>query len=147
MPQKNKTTTNFKFISIKKFYIISVIAYIAVIIWLVVVTTFEGQTQITVCPSKMLYHIPCPGCGITRATILFLGGDFYKAFFLNPNVVFSLSFIFVYPILVILSLLTRKHLIIYTFRLLDSFLKRKMALLVVLFLELAIWICNIYRGI
>ncbi|MCF0199504.1 MAG: DUF2752 domain-containing protein [Bacteroidaceae bacterium] len=111
------------------------------------VTTFEGQTQITICPSKLLYHIPCPGCGVTRATLLALSGDYRSAFILNPNVIFSLSFIFIYPIVAVLSLATRKHLLIHIFQLLDRLVKRRIVLLVVLLLELTIWMCNIYCGI
>lgn len=122
-------------------------AYIIVITWLVVIATSEGLTNIVVCPSKLLYHIPCPGCGITRATIMGFRGDFFIAIKLNPNVVLSISFVITYPLLAIASLLSHKHLIPYTYKLLDRKLKNKIVLCIVLLSELTIWICNIYNGV
>lgn len=40
--------------------------------------------SVLVCPFYHLTGIPCPGCGLTRATIAILNGEFYKALLLNP---------------------------------------------------------------
>ncbi len=40
--------------------------------------------SVPVCGMAVLAHIPCPGCGLTRATIALLHGDFAGAFALNP---------------------------------------------------------------
>ncbi|WP_353049575.1 DUF2752 domain-containing protein [Xylanibacter caecicola] len=95
----------------------------------------------------MLYHIPCPGCGITRATILSLKGQFLNAFLFNPNVVLGLIYLFGYPILVILSLITHEHLIISLYHDINNIFKTKVGLLSILLFELFIWASNIYRGI
>jgi hypothetical protein len=36
------------------------------------------------CPSALFLGVPCPGCGLTRATVAMLHGDFSKALHLHP---------------------------------------------------------------
>lgn len=36
------------------------------------------------CPFKLLFHIPCPGCGISRAYASLLSLDIQKAFSYHP---------------------------------------------------------------
>ncbi len=36
------------------------------------------------CPAATLLGVPCPGCGLTRATLAALRGDFHMAFRLHP---------------------------------------------------------------
>ena len=38
----------------------------------------------TVCFSKILFGIPCPACGITRAAVLMLTGHFKESFQMHP---------------------------------------------------------------
>ncbi len=37
------------------------------------------------CPSVLLTGFPCPGCGMTRAMIYFVKGQFLRSFALNPS--------------------------------------------------------------
>jgi hypothetical protein len=37
-----------------------------------------------VCPSKVFFGLPCPGCGLTRATAALLGGDLPGMLALHP---------------------------------------------------------------
>lgn len=41
---------------------------------------------IPLCPWASLFHVPCPGCGLTRATLALLRGDFRAAVSLHPLV-------------------------------------------------------------
>jgi hypothetical protein len=41
---------------------------------------------IPVCPTATLFGIPCPGCGLTRATLALFRGDVGTAFQLHPLV-------------------------------------------------------------
>ena len=41
---------------------------------------------IPVCPTATLFGIPCPGCGLTRASLLLLSGDVHGALGLHPLV-------------------------------------------------------------
>lgn len=40
--------------------------------------------QFSVCPFELIFGVSCPGCGITRATILFLSFRFYDALVFYP---------------------------------------------------------------
>jgi hypothetical protein len=37
------------------------------------------------CLFKLVFGVPCPGCGMTRAFLLIGHGHFAQAFYLNPN--------------------------------------------------------------
>jgi hypothetical protein len=38
----------------------------------------------SICPMRVLLHVPCPSCGLTRAARLALGGDFAAATAMHP---------------------------------------------------------------
>jgi len=40
--------------------------------------------DIPVCPTAALFGMPCPGCGLTRATLAAVHGDFARAFHFHP---------------------------------------------------------------
>jgi hypothetical protein len=42
--------------------------------------------ELPVCPTAALLDVPCPGCGLTRATLAFARGDFATALRLHPLV-------------------------------------------------------------
>lgn len=42
--------------------------------------------SIPVCPTAIVLHIPCPGCGLSRATMALLRGDLAAAFRIHPGV-------------------------------------------------------------
>jgi len=43
-----------------------------------------GRTLPVSCPSRLLFGMNCPGCGMTRSVLLTLGGDLRGAFNVNP---------------------------------------------------------------
>ncbi len=55
------------------------------------------------CPMRILLHVPCPSCGLTRATRLALGGHFSAATAMHP-----LWFI-VLPFLTVVGAMQVKH--------------------------------------
>lgn len=64
----------------------------AVAVCLILLELFTQE----VCPSMLVFGLPCPGCGLTRAGILLLKGDFAGAFQMHPFIyVFVLGLIYV----------------------------------------------------
>lgn len=120
-------------------------AYVIVCLWLFSVK--EGQISLTICPSKIFYHIPCPGCGVTRATTLLFDGEVLKALRMNPNCIFATIFIIAYPVVLILGFIKRCSYIADSYLFLDKILHYKPCLYSLLIVELLIWIHNIIIGI
>ncbi len=48
----------------------------------VLATRFLGHA----CPVALVFGVPCPGCGLTRAVLLLFRGDFAGAFSMHPLV-------------------------------------------------------------
>ena len=101
----------------------------ACILYVVLMTVLVGE----VCPSKLIFGIPCAGCGMVRAFILFITFRFSEALTMNPGiyVVAVAFFIFIIlryftnvdikwiKILLIITLLSL--IIIFVIRLITSF--------------------------
>lgn len=43
-----------------------------------------GRELPVICPSRLLFGVNCPGCGMTRSVLLTLGGDLWGALDVNP---------------------------------------------------------------
>lgn len=50
------------------------------VLFLTVMTAAAGK----VCPSRLLFGIPCPGCGLTRAAFLLVQRDLHGSLLCNP---------------------------------------------------------------
>ena len=62
------------------------IAIIIIAIYLITMELIFGLT----CPFKILFHIDCPGCGLTRATISLLKGNIMESLHYNYSCIFWL---------------------------------------------------------
>ena len=116
------------------------------IVWLTWSYMTEGQQSIIRCPSKLIYHAPCPTCGTTRACLLLLHGHPWQAFVKNPNVVPAVAFLLGFPILGLYDGLTGRRLVRRIFEWLGDMFDRRCFLVSVLVAEAAIWAHNIYIG-
>ncbi len=59
------------------------VAYVGA--WAIAVLGFVAITWLPpLCPMRLLLHVPCPSCGLTRAMRLALHGDFAGAMRLHP---------------------------------------------------------------
>jgi hypothetical protein len=103
----------------------------------------EGQAGIIVCPSKLLYHIPCPGCGITRATLRFFHFDIMGALELNPNVIFSMLFLTICPILLLIDCISERKILLWLYTNVEVLLHKKVIWISFLIVEILIWLHNI----
>lgn len=103
--------------------------------------------NVIVCPSKLLYNLPCPGCGITRASILLMKGDFIDAIQLNPNVILVFVCLFTYPLLITCEMVMRKDLLRPTCLYIENSLKKTPVIIIFAICEGLIWIHNYLCGI
>lgn len=122
------------------------IGYVAAILWLLLCNSQHGG-DFTVCPTKLIWSIPCPGCGITRATLLFLHGNIAKAIRMNPNVLLSVLFITAFPIVVIIKTFTKIDFIYKTYINIETYLKKKTVLFTILYFEVIVEVHNIVNHI
>lgn len=67
-------------------------AILAIFIYFLIMQVLFG----TVCPFKAFFHIDCPGCGLTRASISFFLFRFDDAFNYNPTFIFWVISIFLF---------------------------------------------------
>lgn len=121
--------------------IIISLVYVLGIIWITLNNYLK--ISITLCPTKAIFSIPCPGCGITRAIMLSLKGELIAALQLNPNIVFVWILIPIAPILVFFQIITKKNYI----GKINSILNKKSFLISFGIIEGFIWAYNIVRNI
>ena len=76
-------------------YIISILNFLKYysipIILLVIYSIFAVYFKFDGCISKLIFGLPCPGCGLSRAGISLLMLDFSKAWHYNP-IIFLIPF-------------------------------------------------------
>lgn len=73
------------FADIKRYWIIVACILVAYIVLRKVRGAF--------CPSVIIFGLPCPGCGVTRAALYVLKGQFAEAFYINPGVYLWIAFL------------------------------------------------------
>lgn len=125
----------------RKDVFILILVYLFGIVWIVLNKCLN--LSITLCPTKILWGIPCPGCGITRAIKLCFEGNLWAAVLMNPNIILVWIILPIAPFILIIQLTTRKD---YIARI-NAFLDKKIYLFIILITEGSIWIYNIVRHI
>lgn len=48
---------------------------------------FVVGMDVTVCPMAGIFGLPCPSCGLTRASLALVRGDWHRAMAIHPGVV------------------------------------------------------------
>ena len=125
----------------RKDVFILILVYLFGIVWIVLNKCLN--LSITLCPTKILWGIPCPGCGITRAVKLCFEGDLLAAVRMNPNIILVWIVLPIAPFILITQLATKKD---YLSRI-NACLDKKVYLVIILIAEGSIWIYNIVRHI
>ncbi|MCL1883912.1 MAG: DUF2752 domain-containing protein [Defluviitaleaceae bacterium] len=62
---------------------------LAICAYFIVTSLFLGN----ICPSMIIIGLPCPACGLTRATFLLITGNFSESFNMHPLLVPILLFV------------------------------------------------------
>lgn len=108
---------------------------------------FEGRMGVTACPSKLLWHIPCPGCGTTRALLLILKGDILEGISLNPNSIIAVVYLAIFPFLLLIDVIFQVHSVYDLYLFVNKVLSVKWVFVFILMFEFAVWIHNIWSGL
>ncbi len=115
--------------------------YILGMVWITLNNIYDINMML--CPTKILFGIPCPGCGMTRAIRLCLEGELMAAVRMNPNIILVCIVLPIAPFILITQLATNKD---YIARI-NAFLDKKVYLVIILIAEGSIWIYNLVRHI
>ncbi|MDL2214573.1 DUF2752 domain-containing protein [Dysgonomonas sp. OttesenSCG-928-M03] len=123
--------------------IMAIVAIIGGYVFLLLMDYGSGHSHITTCPVKLITSIPCPGCGMGRATLAILNGDFVKSLYYNILCVPFIIMMFLAIGWLIYDLIIGRDTL---FKVISHPLQNKYK--IVLFCILAItWLLNIYHGI
>ena len=122
-------------------YLLTIIAIVGGYLALVLLDNFHNHSYQALCLFKLATSIPCPGCGMGRATLALLNGDITLSFSYN-----ILCIPFTIAILTSLTWLTvdifRKQTTFFKFVKQDISNKLKILLILLLIID---WTINIIR--
>lgn len=104
---------------------------------------YFGLIHFTTCPMKNLTGLPCPSCGSTRATMKILHGDLWEGICLNPNAIFILLFILLFPVVFYLRHSSKPGI----YRDINRKMSSLWFIIPFVCLETAIWIHNLAIGL
>lgn len=121
------------------------VSYALVCVWLA--WAWWGGDGLVVCPSRLVYRLPCPGCGVTRATLLMLRGRPLDAILLNPNSLLAVGFVALYPVVALAGLWRGRPYVYRVYAWACGWLGHRRVLLAVLLFEAAVWLHNVLAGI
>lgn len=134
-------------LSIKRFYIYLVACLIITWFWIVFQLNYQGDAQIVVCPSRLIFHISCPGCGITRAVVKMLRGDVVGALMMNPNVILAISFMMLTPFCLLWDAIMNKRWAYKCWLFYEKAFQNKFVIVSFLAIEVLIMIHNMVNDI
>ena len=113
-----------------------IVLFILLVFSLLVVFVFDLN-----CIFKSIFHIPCPGCGLTRAFKLILKGHFIQSLKYSVLALPILLFLVLYLITLIYDIIKKTDI---NSKYLNFFVKHYKFILVLVLIS---WILNIVRGI
>ena len=118
--------------------------YKKIILILLVLFLFGGLVVFVFdlhCPFKNIFHLACPGCGLTRGFKCLLNLDIKGAFYYNILTIPIFLFVVVLFVLIIIDLIKKKE---YTKKYLSFFTKYYYSIIILLIVSMII---NNIRGI
>lgn len=120
--------------------------WLALLAWLAIGWTDTGYREtFTVCPTKLVWSIPCPTCGVTRAFLLAAHGRFAEAVQMNINVIPLVPAYLLFPLAGIVGLVTGKNLQLRLLSVADKVTKKWSFVVPFALFEIAAEALNLYH--
>lgn len=129
----------------RSFYLIVISLFIFGILW-ITLNLFVGHDFI-ICPTKRFLHLPCPGCGMSRALISFLKGDFIEAMYYNINIVFVLPFIIIVSLTLLYDCIFLDTITLRLYNKINTYIDNKYFIISFIAFELVVEYHNIVNNI
>ncbi|MCR6640351.1 MAG: DUF2752 domain-containing protein [Sporocytophaga sp.] len=124
-------------------YLLAIFSIVGGYLFLFLFDRFNNHQHITLCIFKLTTGIPCPGCGMGRATIELIRGNFAEAYHYNIlSIPFSVLVIITF-IWMIIDLITSRD-TFFNFIGKEMKLSYKVLIVMVLIMD---WLVNIIRGV
>ncbi len=137
-------------ISRNRLYAILILSCIAGCVWLFLNSSnhlVNNTNGITVCMIKHITNIPCPSCGSTRSVLSILHGEYLEALYWNPLGFILILIAVTIPIWITFDCATKKNSLVQFYNKAETILRQKKIAIPALFLVLANWFWNIYKGL
>ncbi len=137
-------------ISRNRLYAILILSCIAGCVWLFLNSSnhlVNNTNEITVCMIKHITNIPCPSCGATRSVLSILQGEYLEALYWNPLGFILILIAVTIPIWITFDCATKKNSLVQFYNKAETILRQKKIAIPALFLVLANWFWNIYKGL
>lgn len=100
-----------------------------------------------VCLIRQVTGVPCPSCGTTRAIDALLHGHFAESVLLNPFGLLVFGAMVLFPLWVLVDLVSGKQSFFYFYRRVEKILQKKIIAIPLVILVLFNWIWNIFKGL
>lgn len=105
----------------------------------------DGQGLWQGCLSKQFLHIPCPSCGITRALMEAIRGNFMSAMLINPLWLVAGVGLSVAPVWILLDWTVRNDSLYRCYSKILLYVEKKCVYIPLTLLLIANWIWNIIK--
>ncbi len=116
------------------------------IVWvLIVILTQHAGYDFVSCPSRLVYDLPCAGCGGTRAFLLLIKGHPIDAFFMNPNVYLVVPYLAAGVCLMVYDMIRHTNLLDTYSAKFNKKVNRPAVYIPIIIFELCVWGYNIWR--
>lgn len=91
-----------------RLYALLCAGWMAALVWLFF--SYNGEAELIACPIKLVWHIPCPACGTTRAIQALMHGDVSGLWHYNPLGLVAVLMLITLPFVLVYDALFRRML-------------------------------------
>ncbi len=129
----------------RKFYLSAILLLLSIVFWLIY-NLFVGY-DFVICPTKRFLHIPCPGCGMTRAFVEIINGNVYDAIFYNANIIIVLPVFILFLIMILYDIIFLKITLFISYNIINNHINKKSFIMLFIVFEAIIECHHIFNNI